>query len=224
MHKRIQTAGDPRSISPFRRAASVSSWVFSVMTLCGFAAAAIYEPGEEAPSAILLTENATATTEAPAVVTPIANTTTPAAMNTGASTWTSPPTVDRSGTPLQCAIYARQRSGVQLTGAARTWYSGAAGRYQRAREPQVGAVMAMGGTSSGHVAVVARILNDREILIDHANWLGQGEIQTGALARDVSEAGDWSSVVVWHIPSNGLGIRPYPVEGFILPTPVASPT
>lgn len=123
----------------------------------------------------------------------------------------------RDGAPLQCAIYARQRTGISLSGAARVWWDQADGRYRRSHRPEVGAVMAMGGTPSGHVAVVARVINDREILIDHANWLGGGEIILGAQAVDVSEANDWSSVRVWHPPTNALGIRPYPVQGFIHP-------
>lgn len=124
----------------------------------------------------------------------------------------------RDGPPLQCAIYARQRTGVALSGAARTWWAQAEGRYRRSHTPEVGAVMAMLGTSSGHVAVVARVISPREILIDHANWLGGGEIIIGAQAVDVSEANDWSSVRVWHPPTNSLGLRPYPVQGFIHPT------
>lgn len=121
------------------------------------------------------------------------------------------------GQGLQCAIYARQRTGVALSGAARLWWDQAADRYQRTHTPQAGAIMAMGGTSSGHVAVVARVISAREILLDHANWNNQGEIQLGALAVDVSEANDWSAVRVWHVPTNQLGLRPYPVMGFIIP-------
>ncbi|MGE0827756.1 MAG: CHAP domain-containing protein [Hyphomonadaceae bacterium] len=127
------------------------------------------------------------------------------------------PVISRSGPPLQCAIYARQRTGVSLAGAARLWWSQAEGRYRRSHTPEVGAVMAMGGTPSGHVAVVSRVINPREILIDHANWLGGGEIITGALAMDVSPNNDWTQVRVWHPPTNSLGLRPYPVSGFIHP-------
>jgi|CXWL01.1.fsa_nt_gi hypothetical protein len=125
--------------------------------------------------------------------------------------------VDRSGAPLQCALYARQRSGVQLTGDARTWWAQAEGRYQRAATPSAGAVIVMDGTSAGHVGVVARVINQRQIVIDHANWLGDGEIITGALVEDASPANDWSQVRVWNVETNSMGIRPYPVLGFVLP-------
>ena len=34
--------------------------------------------------------------------------------------------------------------------------------------------------------------------------------------RDVSEAGDWSEVQVWNIPTRQWGVRRYNVQGFIL--------
>jgi hypothetical protein len=125
--------------------------------------------------------------------------------------------VVRDGPPLQCAIYARQRTGVDLSGAARVWWAQAEGKYQRTHQPQAGAIMAMLGTSAGHVAVVSRVISSREILIDHANWMNTGEIILGAPAVDVSPNNDWSQVRVWHPPTNTLGLRPYPVQGFIIP-------
>jgi hypothetical protein len=127
--------------------------------------------------------------------------------------------IDRSGAPLECAIYARERSGVALFGDARSWWSQARGRYPRASRPSVGAVMVMDGTGDGHVAVVTHVLNERQIVIDHANWLGEGEIVTDALVEDVSETNDWSAVKVWNAEADEMGVRAYPVLGFILPTP-----
>lgn len=128
--------------------------------------------------------------------------------------------VNRSGTPLQCAIYARQRTGLALTGEARNWWPQAEGRYRRAATPSVGSVIVMGGTSAGHVAVVTRIVGPRQIVIDHANWLGGGEIITGALVEDASPANDWSQVRVWNVQTNSMGLRPYPVFGFVGPDAV----
>jgi hypothetical protein len=122
----------------------------------------------------------------------------------------------RAGGPrLQCAIYARQRSGLALNGAARSWWAKAEGRYRRSHRPEAGAVIVMDGTRSGHVGVVARVLSARQILIDHANWEGRGEVTTGALVEDVSGANDWSAVRVWHAPTRAMGTRAYPVLGFI---------
>jgi hypothetical protein len=128
--------------------------------------------------------------------------------------------VDRSGAPLQCAIYARQRTGFALSGDARNWWPQAEGRYQRSSTPLVGSVIVMGGTSAGHVAVVTAVLNDRQIVVDHANWLGGGEIITGALVEDASDAGDWSAVRVWNVETDSMGLRPYPVYGFVGPETV----
>lgn len=131
--------------------------------------------------------------------------------------WSRAPQVRATGTNLQCVPYARGRSGIDIFGDANTWWTQAAGRFERGDRPRVGAVIAMGGTPRGHIGVVTRIISDREILVDHANWLGDGEIQTDALMVDASAANDWSHVYVWHAPSETLGVRPYPVQGFIGP-------
>jgi surface antigen len=133
----------------------------------------------------------------------------------------SAPKVLRGAQKLQCAIYARRRSGLSLRGRARTWWTSAKGVYKRAQAPEVGAVLVMGGTRYGHVAVVSDVISPTEILVDHANWMDQGEIEIGALIRDVSPDNSWSKVRVWYPPSRGLGGKAYPVFGFILPQAAA---
>jgi hypothetical protein len=128
-----------------------------------------------------------------------------------------PPTILRMAQRLQCAVYARMRAGIEIRGAAGSWWGQAQGRYKRADAPQLGAVMVLGGTPKGHVAVVAQVLSPTEILVDHANWMNKGEVEIGALVRDVSAANDWSAVRVWYPPTRGLGNKAYPVRGFILP-------
>lgn len=128
-----------------------------------------------------------------------------------------PPVLVRGVKRLQCAVYARERSGVDLRGAAGAWWNLARGLYNRAATPSLGAVLVLGGTKNGHVAVVSKVLSTRAILVDHANWMNKGEIQLGALMEDVSAKGDWSAVRVWYLPSKGLGRKAYPVKGFILP-------
>lgn len=123
-----------------------------------------------------------------------------------------------SARPLQCVPFAREVSGVELRGNAYTWWNQAEGRYSRGHEPRVGAVMAMpsfGAMRNGHVATVAKVLNDREVLLDHANWSRPGMIERGVRAIDVSEKGDWSKVRVWHAGSRYMGQTSYPVSGFI---------
>lgn len=119
---------------------------------------------------------------------------------------------------LQCVPFARAESGVQIHGNAWTWWNQAAGRYERGDAPAVGAVMSFKKTSKnpyGHVAVVSKIVSDREVLLTHANWSTRGGIERDVRAVDVSDAGDWSEVRVWYAPIGGLGTSTYPVNGFI---------
>jgi len=130
----------------------------------------------------------------------------------------TPSLVEAKSRFLQCVTYAREVSGVEIRGNAYTWWGQAAGRYERGHEPRVGAVMAMpsyAGMRNGHVATVSKVLNSREVLLDHANWSSPGRVERGVLAVDVSEKGDWSKVRVWHAGSHDLGLTSYPVSGFI---------
>jgi surface antigen len=118
----------------------------------------------------------------------------------------------------QCAPYAREVSGVQIFGNANTWWSQAAGKYDRGNTPKVGAVLSFRSTGHmrlGHVATVASIVSDRELLLNHANWSRRGGIEYTARVVDVSAAGDWSQVKVWYGPQGGLGTSIYPTNGFI---------
>jgi surface antigen len=127
---------------------------------------------------------------------------------------------------LQCVPFARQVSGIEIFGNAKTWWNQAEGRYARGQKPEVGAVMAFKPTSSmpiGHVGTVSKIVSDREVQIDHANWslIGghRGQIERGAKVLDVSDAGDWSKVRVWYAPNKDLGNSSYPLYGFIYKKP-----
>lgn len=119
---------------------------------------------------------------------------------------------------LQCAPFAREVSGIDLHGNADTWWGQAAGRYERGPTPQVGAVMAFKATHAmrvGHVAMVSRIVNDREVRLTHANWSRRGGIERDVRAIDVSPANDWSQVRVWYAGAGDLGTSTYPLSGFI---------
>lgn len=119
---------------------------------------------------------------------------------------------------LQCVPFAREVSGVDIHGNANTWWGQAAGRYDRGQQPQVGAVMTFKAVRSmpvGHVAMVSRIVSDREVLLTHANWSRRGGIERDVRAVDVSAAGDWSEVRVWFAGSGDLGTTRYPLAGFI---------
>ena len=118
----------------------------------------------------------------------------------------------------QCVPYAREISGIDIHGNANTWWGQAEGRYQRGHMPEVGAVLAFEATRRmrvGHVAMVSKIISDREILLTHANWSRPGRIEQDVRAVDVSYAGDWSEVKVWYAPNGNLGTSIYPTSGFI---------
>jgi len=128
---------------------------------------------------------------------------------------------------LQCVPFARQLSGIDITGNAHTWWAQAEGRYQRSQKPEQGAVLvfrAAGGMRLGHVSVVSRIVSSRHILVDHANWPGpglpKGRVARGVSVIDVSENNTWTLVrVEIHGDRDGFG-RHYPTFGFVLPRTV----
>ena len=125
------------------------------------------------------------------------------------------------GEPISCVPYARARSGIQLQGDAWQWWDAAGGRYDRGRAPQAGSVLVLARTArnpSGHIAVVSRVVNAREILVDHANWASgaaRGRIATDQRVVDVSGANDWSLVRVWYPRINDLGNAAFPARGFV---------
>lgn len=121
---------------------------------------------------------------------------------------------------LSCVPFARMWSGVQLRGNAYTWWAHAKGHYTRTHKPEIGAVIVFSRTRRlrlGHVAVVRRVINSREIRVDHSNWGNRGRIYLNARIIDVSAKNDWSRVKVWNTPLHTMGSRTYKVSGFILP-------
>ncbi len=126
----------------------------------------------------------------------------------------------------QCVAYARLATGVTIHGNANTWWGKADGLYARGKAPKPGAILAfksMRGMPMGHVAVVAKVVGDRELLLDHANWSRRGRIEHGVRAVDVSPEGDWSQVRVWFARNGDLGTRVNPTFGFIYPDRAATP-
>jgi hypothetical protein len=73
------------------------------------------------------------------------------------------------------------------------------------------------GPNRAHLAVVRKIVDAREIRIDHANWLDDGAIYVNDPVRDVSPDNDWSQVRVFNIDAGAWGGRTYSVQGFIGP-------
>ncbi len=122
----------------------------------------------------------------------------------------------------QCVPFAREASGIQLYGNAWTWWDQADGKYTRGHTPRPGAVIVFEKTARlplGHVAVVSRVVEQRVVMLTHANWSRQngerGHAEQDVTLYDVSRDNDWSDVKVWYRDSNGLGGGIYPVYGFI---------
>ena len=114
---------------------------------------------------------------------------------------------------ISCVPFARAESGIVVAGNAWQWWGNAAGTYARGQSPEAGSVLAFranGRMRMGHVAVVARVLNAREVLIDHANW----PIGVPGFQRDVV----WSAVRVG-LGNDGNFGSVYPTYGFIYDRP-----
>ena len=123
--------------------------------------------------------------------------------------------------PQQCVPFARARSGIALYGDAYTWWDQARGRYGEYRSPRVGSVMVLvgyAGPKHGHLAVVRKLVSDREIRVDHANWMNDGRLYLNTPVIDVSRKNNWSQVRVWNTRDGHLGGSTYLVQGFIAPS------
>lgn len=125
---------------------------------------------------------------------------------------------------ISCVPYARQVSGIQVAGNAWQWWNNATGLYARGDRPEAGSVLnfrANGRMQLGHVAVVSRVINAREVIVDHANWPnggGRGGVSHNVAVVDVSEANNWSAVRV-ELGNRGEFGSVYPTYGFIYDRP-----
>jgi len=130
----------------------------------------------------------------------------------------------RSYGGISCVPFARTASGIDVKGNAANWWDNAAGIYERGSRPEAGSVMnfrANGRMRLGHVAVVARVVDSREVEIDHANWWGpgaRGGVSRGIPVIDVSENNDWSEVRVGLGRGGEFG-SVYSTYGFIYDRP-----
>ncbi len=127
------------------------------------------------------------------------------------------------GELIQCVPYAREVSGIDITGDAWSWWEGAQGKYERGHRPQFMAVLVLSRTERlklGHVAVVVDVLGPREIRVTHANFgndpVSRRIIYDSMPAIDVSAANDWSVVRFWNYELKAWGID-YEAYGFIYP-------
>ena len=77
------------------------------------------------------------------------------------------------------------------------------------------AIRPYGNSRLSHVAAVSRIIDERTVLLRHANWSSPGQIENDVRAVDPSPANDWSEVRIWYGPGKRLGARRWPLYGFI---------
>jgi hypothetical protein len=125
---------------------------------------------------------------------------------------------------ISCVPYARQVSGILVAGNAWQWWNNAEGLYARGDMPEAGSVLnfrANGRMRLGHVAVVSRVVNAREVIVNHANWPsggGSGGVSHDVAVVDVSEANNWSAVRV-ELGRGGEFGSIYPTYGFIYNRP-----
>lgn len=117
--------------------------------------------------------------------------------------------------------FAREDSGIAVPGNAWQWWENAAGVYERGSRPALGSVLVFQANRNmrlGHVAVVSRIYNSRQIEVDQANCpIGRG-ITYSVPVVDVSPRNDWTSVRVALGDSDRFGSI-YPTYGFIYAAP-----
>ena len=126
---------------------------------------------------------------------------------------------------LQCVPFARAESGIALKGNAAIWWDEAEGVYARGHAPEPGSILNFRANSTmrlGHVAVVTRVVNAREIEIDHAHWAGSG-VSRNILVADVSPGNDWTAVRVALGHGATLGST-YATYGFIYNRPAGNQT
>lgn len=125
--------------------------------------------------------------------------------------------------PVSCVPYARDVSGLKISGDAYTWWDAAAPRYQRGNFPRPGSVLVLDRTSrmkSGHVATVVGVRDSRHITVNHSNWgnnSGRRRVIYHAMpVEDISLANDWTTVKFWNYEVGAYGF-PYKAKGFIYP-------
>lgn len=138
------------------------------------------------------------------------------------ATLASVPAAAQTSDYLQCVPYARELSGIQIYGDARTWWDQADGEYPRGRRPQKGAVMVFKPHRNmhlGHVAYVSEVIDSRTVRLTHANWSQingrRGQVERDVPAIDVSPNNDWSEVRVWYDSIGAPGGTHWPLHGFI---------
>ena len=136
--------------------------------------------------------------------------------------------VDKLPPPTQCALFAREFTGIRIRGDAWTWWDKAAGLYPRSDQPKADTILVFRSTPQlplGHVGIVKRVVGPRQLLMTHANW-GMDDptkriVHDSTAVIDVSPRNDWSAVRVWNAPAHAYG-KVYAAAGFIYPRQITA--
>lgn len=120
---------------------------------------------------------------------------------------------------IQCVQYVVANSAFRVRGNARDWWRNSAAIHARSNMPEPGSVLSFRSVKTmplGHVALVTRVVSEREILVDHANWT-RGAISRSHSVIDVSPRNDWTAVRLAVKPGAGASTYGsiYPTDGFI---------
>ncbi len=125
--------------------------------------------------------------------------------------------------PTQCALFAREFTGIHIRGDAYSWWDLAAGQYPRNDVPHQDTILVLKSTAQlplGHVGIVRKVVGPREITLTHANWGNDDPtrrvIHDKTAVVDVSPKNDWSQVRFWNAPAHAFG-KVYAAYGFIYP-------
>jgi len=116
---------------------------------------------------------------------------------------------------LWCVPYARKLSHIALHGDAFLWWAEADGRYARGNHPRVGSLLAFRSIPRmplGHLAVVVKVIDSREVLVNEANWVPD-TVTRNVPVIDVSPDNTWSEVRQ-STGGDSFGLT-YPTYGFI---------
>lgn len=134
----------------------------------------------------------------------------------------------------QCVDYAKENGWSDFSGLgfAYKWWFAATEKtssyyvpgYPVGNIPQIGAVLVLkpwSGNTAGHVAIVTKIVDDDEILVNHANWRNDEVIRIGDKVKDAS-GGKWKKILVQY--GADYGSTTYDTNGFIYQKGTQVPT
>ncbi len=131
--------------------------------------------------------------------------------------------IDGLPPPTQCALFAREFTGINIRGDAWSWWDLAASQYPRANVPKADTILVLRATPQlklGHVAIVKKVVGPREILVTHANWGNDDPtrriIHDSTAVADVSPNNDWTQLRFFNAPAHAFG-KVYEAYGFIYP-------